>query len=51
MIFKESVCLQFPEAVVTSTAKESLRSERKPTLYRTWFTTSSHCSIGVESAE
>ena len=26
-------------------------SERKPTLYRTWFTTNSRCSIGVESAE
>ena len=26
MIFKESGCFQFPEAVVTSTAKESLRS-------------------------
>ena len=26
MIFKESGCFQFPEAVVTSTEKESLRS-------------------------
>ena len=26
MIFKRSGCFQFPEAVVTSTAKESLRS-------------------------
>ena len=26
MIFKESGCFQFPEAVVTSTVKESLRS-------------------------
>ena len=26
MIFKGSRCIQFPEAVVTSTAKESLRS-------------------------
>ena len=26
MIFMESGCFQFPEAVVTSTAKESLRS-------------------------
>ena len=26
MIFKGSGCFQFPEAVVTSTAKESLRS-------------------------
>ena len=28
MIFKESGCFQFPEAVVTSTAKESLRSTK-----------------------
>ena len=43
MIFKGSGCFQFPEVV--------FYSERKPTLYRTWFTTSSRCSIGVESAE
>ena len=29
MIFKESGCFQFPEAVVTSTAKESLRSTER----------------------
>ena len=29
MIFKESGCVQFPEAVVTSTAKESLRSTER----------------------
>ena len=45
MIFKESGCFQFPEAVVSSTAK------KKPTLYRTLFTTSSRCSIGVVCAE
>ena len=32
MIFKESVCFQFPEAVVTSTAKESLRSTERGSL-------------------
>ena len=42
MIFKGSGCLQFPEAVVTSTVKESL--------YQTWFT-SSRFFIGVETAE
>ena len=40
MIFKESGCFQYPEAVVTSTANESLR----------WFNTSSRCFVGVESA-
>ena len=29
MIFKESGCFQFPEAVVTSTAKERLRSTER----------------------
>ena len=29
MIFKGSGCFQFPEAVVTSTAKESLRSTER----------------------
>ena len=29
MIFQESECFQFPEAVVTSTAKESLRSTER----------------------
>ena len=32
MIFKESGCFQFPEAVVTSTAKESLRSTKRGSL-------------------
>ena len=32
MIFKESRCFQFPEAVVTSTAKESLRSTERGSL-------------------
>ena len=32
MIFKESGCFQFPEAVVTSTAKESLRSTERGSL-------------------
>ena len=44
MIFKGSGCFQFPEAVVTSTVKESLRSTERGSL------TSSHCFIGVESA-
>ena len=30
--FKESVCFQFPEAVVTSTAKESLCSTKRGSL-------------------
>ena len=42
MIFKESVCFQFPEAVVTSTAKESLRITKLG---------ASRCSIGVKRAE
>ena len=29
MIFKENGCFQFPEAVVTSTVKESLRSTER----------------------
>ena len=32
MIFKESGCFQFPEAVVTSTAKESLRPTQRCSL-------------------
>ena len=32
MIFKESGCFQFPEAVVTSTAKESLHSTKRGSL-------------------
>ena len=32
MIFKRSGCFQFPEAVVTSTAKESLRSTERGSL-------------------
>ena len=32
MIFKENGCFQFPEAVVTSTAKESLRSTERGSL-------------------
>ena len=32
MIFKGSVCFQFPEVVVTSTAKESLRSTERGSL-------------------
>ena len=32
MIFKRSGCFQFPEAVVTSTAKESLRSTESGSL-------------------
>ena len=32
MIFKESGCFQFPEAVVTSTAKESVRSTERGSL-------------------
>ena len=32
MIFKESGCFQFPEAVVTSTAKESLCSTERGSL-------------------
>ena len=44
MIFKGSGCFQFPEAVVTSTTKESLRSTERGSL------TSSRCFKGVESA-
>ena len=32
MIFKGSWCFQFPEVVVTSTAKESLRSTERGSL-------------------
>ena len=32
MIFKGSECFQFPEVVVTSTAKESLRSTERGSL-------------------
>ena len=32
MIFKGSSCFQFPEAIVTSTAKESLRSTESGSL-------------------
>ena len=32
MIFKESGCFQFPEVVVSSTAKESLRSTGRGSL-------------------
>ena len=32
MIFKGSGCFQFPEVVVTSTAKESLRSTERGSL-------------------
>ena len=32
MIFKGSGCFQFPEAVITSTAKESLRSTKRGSL-------------------
>ena len=32
MIFKENGCFQFPEAVVTSTVKESLRSTERSSL-------------------
>ena len=32
MIFKGSGCFQFPEAVVTSTVKESLRSTERGSL-------------------
>ena len=32
IIFKRSECLQFPEAVVTSTAKKSLRSTERDSL-------------------
>ena len=32
MIFKESGCFQFPEAVISSTAKESLRSAERGSL-------------------
>ena len=32
MIFKESGCSQFPEAVISSTAKESLRSTERGSL-------------------
>ena len=32
MIFKGSGCFQFPEAVITSTAKESLRSTERGSL-------------------
>ena len=32
MIFKGSGCFQFPEAVVTSTAKESIRSTERGSL-------------------
>ena len=32
MIFKGSGCFQFPEVVVTSTAKESLRSTKRGSL-------------------
>ena len=32
MIFKESGCFQFPEVVVTSTAKESLRCTERGSL-------------------
>ena len=32
IIFKVSGCFQFPEAVVTSTAKESLRSAERGSL-------------------
>ena len=46
MIFKGSGCFQFPDVVVTSTAKESLRSTERGSL-----PTSSRCSIAVESAE
>ena len=43
IIFKASGCFQFPEAVVTSTVKESLSSTEHGSL------TSSGCFIGVES--
>ena len=45
LIFKGSGCFQFPEAVVTSTAKKSLLSTERGSL------TSSCCFIGVESAK
>ena len=32
IVFKESRCFKFPEAVVTSTAKESLRSTERGSL-------------------
>ena len=32
IIFKESGCFQFPEAVVSSTANESLRSTKRGSL-------------------
>ena len=45
MIFKESRCFQFPEAVVTSRAKESLCSTERGSIQ-----VSCCCFIGVESA-
>ena len=43
IIFKGSGNFQVPEAVVTSTEKESL------CFTQTWFTTSSRCFIGVKT--
>ena len=48
MIFKESWCFQFPEAVVTSTAKKSLRSTERGSLLVLAVLRSSKCR--VESA-
>ena len=44
MIFMGSGCIQFPEAVVASTAKESLLSTERGSLQVI-------CFIGVETAE
>ena len=43
MIFKGSGCFQFPEAVVTSTVKESLRSTDRVHYKSSLFYRSSNC--------
>ena len=48
LIFKDSGCFQFPEAVVTSTVKESLRSTDAVPYKFSLFYTSRKCR--VESA-
>ena len=49
MIFKGSGCFQFPEVVITSTAKESLRSTERGSLQFSLFYRSRKCR--VENAE
>ena len=45
MIFKGSGCFQFPEVVVTSTAKESLRSTERGSLQVLLFYRSRKCRV------